>query len=35
MLAAAIAKLREFEPTGGRLLILRRRVITLLAYRIL
>ena len=35
MLAAAIAKLRELEPTRGRLLILRRRVIALLAYRTL
>ena len=31
MLAATIAKLRELEPTRGRLLVLRRRVIPLLA----
>ena len=35
MLAAAIAKLGELEPTRGRLLILRRRVIALLAHRTL
>jgi hypothetical protein len=31
VLTAAIAELRELEPAGGRLLVLRRRVITLLA----
>jgi hypothetical protein len=35
MLAATIAKLRELEPTRGRLLVLRRRVIALLAHRTL
>ena len=30
VLAAAIAELRELKPAGGRLLVLRRRVITLL-----
>ena len=35
MLAAAIAKLGEFEATCGRLFILRRRVIPLFAFRTL
>ena len=35
MLAAAIAKLGELKPTRGRLLVLRRRVISLLACRTL
>jgi hypothetical protein len=35
MLAAAIAKLGEFKATGGRLFILRRRVIPLFAFRTL
>jgi hypothetical protein len=35
MLPAAIAKLREFKPARGRLLILRRRVIPLFAFRTL
>jgi hypothetical protein len=35
MLAAAITKLRELQAASGRLLILRRRVIALLAYRAL
>jgi hypothetical protein len=32
VLAAAVAELRELETAGGRLLVLRRRVIPLLAY---
>jgi hypothetical protein len=35
MLAAPIAELRELEPAGGRLLVLRRRVIPFLAIRTL
>jgi hypothetical protein len=35
MLAAAIAKLGEFEAACGRLFILRRRVIPLFAFRTL
>jgi hypothetical protein len=35
MLAAAIAKLREFKAARGRLFILRRRVIPLFALRTL
>jgi hypothetical protein len=35
MLSAAIAKLGEFKPACGRLLILRRRVIPLFAFRTL
>ena len=35
MFAAAIAKLGEFEAACGRLFILRRRVITLFAFRTL
>jgi hypothetical protein len=31
VLPAALTELREFQTTGGRLLVLRRRVITLLA----
>ena len=31
VLAAAVTKLLELKPTGGRLLVLRRRVIPLLA----
>jgi hypothetical protein len=31
VLAAGIAELRELEPTGGRLLVLRRRVIPVFA----
>jgi hypothetical protein len=32
VLAAAIAELRELQATGGRLLVLRRRVIPLFAH---
>jgi hypothetical protein len=35
MLAAGIAELRELQTASGRLLVLRRRVIPLLAYRTL
>jgi hypothetical protein len=35
MLAAALAKLGELETAGGRLFVLRRRVIALLAFRAL
>jgi hypothetical protein len=35
VLAATPAKLRELQPTGGRLLVLRRRVVPLLAHRTL
>jgi hypothetical protein len=35
MLAAAIAELRELKPASGRLLVLRCRVIALLAFRAL
>jgi hypothetical protein len=35
MLAAAIAELRELKPAGGRLFVLRGRVIALLAFRTL
>ena len=35
MLAAAIAELRELKPASGRLFVLRRRVIALLAFRTL
>ncbi len=35
VLAAAITKLREFETTRGRLLVLSRRVVPLLAHRAL
>ena len=35
VLAAALAKLRELETAGGRLLVLRRSVVALLALRAL
>jgi hypothetical protein len=35
MLAATIAKLGELKPAGGRLFVLRRRVIALFAFRTL
>jgi hypothetical protein len=35
MLTATIAELRELKPAGGRLFVLRGRVIALLAFRTL